>query len=150
MDALVASGVFLGWSVYEIRMTSAVALRRAEARARLDAASSFVVVDGQLRFRQSFETIEDAETFSQAPTEVIDAARRLLTIDVARGLSGIVHGTIVVEIGCSHVSFIICATPLIVFWRVTFSSTHVQSLSLMIDINGCLVQSASMKRLAEF
>ena len=66
MDALVASGVFLGWSVYEIRMTSAVALRRAEAWARLNAASNFVVVDGQLRFRQSFETIEDAETFSQA------------------------------------------------------------------------------------
>ena len=145
MDALVASGVFLGWLDYENRMTSAVASRRSEALARLDAASNFVVVDGQLGFRQSFETIEDTETFSLAPTEVIDAARRLLTIDVAHGLSGIVHDTIVVEIGCSRVTFVLCATPLDVFWPVTFSSTHVQPLSLMIDINSSLDQSASMK-----
>ena len=63
MDALVTSGVFLGWLDYENRMTSAVASRRSEALARLDAASNFVVVDGQLGSRQSFETIEDAETF---------------------------------------------------------------------------------------
>ena len=115
MDALVASDLFLGWLDYENRMTSAVASRRSEARARLDAASNFVVVDGQLRFRQSFETIEDTETFSLAPTEVIDAARRLLTIDVAHGLSGIIHDTIVVEIGCSCAPFILWQRPPLFF-----------------------------------
>ena len=84
-------------------MSSVVASRRADARSRLDAESDFVVADGKVRFRQSFETVEDSETFSRAPDEVINAAKRLLTTDVARGLSGIVHDTIVVEIGCSRV-----------------------------------------------
>ena len=65
--------------------------------------SDFVVTDGKVRFRQSFETVEDAETFSIAPAEVVDAARRLLAIDVARKLSVIIHDTIVVEIGSSRV-----------------------------------------------
>ena len=82
---------------------SSVASRRADARARLDMESDFVVADGNVRFRQSFETIEDTETFSRAPDEVVEAARRLLTIDVARGLSAIVHDTIVVTIGCSRI-----------------------------------------------
>ena len=84
-------------------MASGVAPRRAEARARLDAASDFVVSDGKVRFRQVFETVKDTETFSRAPDDVVDAARRLLAIDVARGLSAIVHDTITVTIGCSRV-----------------------------------------------
>lgn len=105
----------------------------------IDAASNFVVVDGQLGFRQSFEANDDAETFSLAQTEVIDAARRILTIDVAHGLSGIVHDTIVVEIGCSRVPSSSVQRPSLFFWRVTFSSTRVQPLPLMIDINSSLV-----------
>ena len=84
-------------------MSSVVASRRAQARTRLDAASDFVVVDGEITFRQSFETVEDVETFSFPPADVVDAARRLLTTDVARGLSAIVHDTIVLTIGCSRV-----------------------------------------------
>ena len=72
-------------------MSSVVASRRADARARLDMESDFVVTDGKVRSRQSFETVEGAETFSIAPAEVVEAARRLLAIDVARGVSGIVH-----------------------------------------------------------
>ena len=88
---------------------SSVASRRADARARLDMESDFVVADGNVRFRQSFETIEDTETFSRAPDEVVEAARRLLTIDVARGLSAIVHDTIVVTIGCSRIPLYVCS-----------------------------------------
>ena len=84
-------------------MSSVVASRRSQARSRLDAASDFVVVDGEITFRQSFETVEDVETFSFPPADVVDAARRLLTTDVARGLSAIVHDTIVLTIGCSRV-----------------------------------------------
>ena len=84
-------------------MSSVVTSRRADARARLDMESDFVVEDGNVRFRQTFETIEDSETFSRAPDEVVEAARRLLAIDVARGLSSIVHDTIVVTIGCRRI-----------------------------------------------
>ena len=91
-------------------MSSVVTSRRADARARLDMESDFVVADGNVRFRQSFETIEDTETFSRAPDEVVEAARRLLTIDVARGLSAIVHDTIVVTIGCSRIPLFVCSS----------------------------------------
>ena len=91
-------------------MSSVVSSRRADARARLDIESDFVVEDGNVRFRQSFETIEDTETFSRAPDEVVEAARRLLTIDVARCLSAIVHDTIVVTIGCSRIPLYVCAS----------------------------------------
>ena len=65
--------------------------------------SDFVVADGKVRFSLSFETVEDAETFSIAPAEVFDAARRLLAIDIAHGVSAIIHDTIVAEIGSSRV-----------------------------------------------
>ena len=91
-------------------MSSVVSSRRADARARLDTESDFVVEDGNVRFRQSFETIEDTETFSRAPDEVVEAARCLLAIDVARGLSAIVHDTIVVTIGCSRIPLYVCAS----------------------------------------
>ena len=103
MDALDVSDIFIAGSVWEIRMSSVVASPRAQARAMLDMELDFVVTDGKIRFRQSFETVEDPETLSMAPDEVIDAARRLLTTDIARGLSAIVHDTIVVEIGSSRV-----------------------------------------------
>ena len=45
----------------KIRMASTLSMKRAEARARLDAASDFVVVDGRVCFSQSFETVEDDE-----------------------------------------------------------------------------------------
>ena len=75
-------------------MSSVVPSRRADARARLDIESDFVVADGNVRFRQSFETVKDSETFSIAPAEVVEAARRLLAIDIARELSAIIHDTI--------------------------------------------------------
>ena len=103
MASPVISGLFVSWFDCKIRMTSAFSSRRAEARARLDHASDFVVEDGNVSFRQSFETVEDSETVFRAPDDVVDAGRRLLTIDVARGLSAIVHDTIVVEIGFSRV-----------------------------------------------
>ena len=127
MDALAVSDIFIAGSVWEIRMSSVVASPRAQARAMLDMESDFVVTDGKIRFRQSFETVEDPETLSIAPGEVVDAARRLLTTDIARGLSAIVHDTIVAEIGCSSVPlFSILPHPSGVFHRVALSLTHAQ------------------------
>ena len=70
--------------------------------------SDFVVTDGKVRFRQSFETVEDAETFSIAPAEVVEAARRLLAIDVARELSAIIHDTIVVDLDAAALPSLRC------------------------------------------
>ena len=103
MVALVLSGLFVSWFDCKNRMTSAFSSRRDEAQARLDSASDFVVDDGNVSFRQSFETVEDSETVFRAPDDVVDAGRRLLAIDVACGLAAIVHDTVVVEIGCSRV-----------------------------------------------
>ena len=78
-------------------------MKRAEEPARLDAASDFVVVDGRVCFSQSFETVEDDDAFSRSSADVVDAGRSLLTADSSRGLSTIVHETIILTIGCSHV-----------------------------------------------
>ena len=107
-------------------MSCVVASRRADARARLDIESDFVVADGNVRFRQSFETVKDSETFSIAPAEVVAAARRLLAIDVARELSAIIHDTIVVEIGSSRVHFFGLRQFRGSLRCVDLKSTHVQ------------------------
>ena len=70
--------------------------------------SDFVVTDGKVRFRQSFETVEDSETFSIAPAEVVEAARRLLAIDIARELSAIIHDTIVVDLDAAALPSLRC------------------------------------------
>ena len=78
-------------------------MKRADARARLDAETDIVVVRGDVVFRRTFETIEDCETFCRAPAVVVDAGRRLLTIDAGDGISAAVHNTIVVWIGCNRI-----------------------------------------------
>ena len=108
------------------QMSSVVASRRADARARLDMESDFVVTDGKVGFRQSFETVEYPETLSIAPAEVVDAARRILTTDIARGLSAIVHDTIVVEIGCSSVPLFAMGLFPDSLRCVDLQSTHLQ------------------------
>ena len=77
--------------------------RRMCVRDRLDRDPDCVVIGGKISFRQTFETVEAAETFCRAPADVIDAGRRLLTLDIATGLSTLVHNTIVVKIGCNNI-----------------------------------------------
>ena len=77
--------------------------RRMCARDRLDRDPDYVVVGGKISFRQTFETVEATETFCHAPADVIDAGRRLLTLDIATGLSTLVHDTVVVKIGCNNI-----------------------------------------------
>ena len=72
-------------------------------RARLDGEPDVVVSDGNVGFRHMFETVEDSETFCYAPEDVVDAGRRLLTIDAADGIPAAVHDTVVVRVGCNCV-----------------------------------------------
>ena len=82
-------------------MTRAFEARRADARARLDGEPDIVVSDGKVGFRHVFETVEDSETFCYAPEDVVDAGRRLLTIDAADGISAAVHDTVVMRVGAT-------------------------------------------------
>ena len=82
-------------------MTRAFAARRVDARARLDGEPDVVVPDGKVGFRHAFETVEDSETFCFAPEDVVDAGRRLLTIDAADGISAAVHDTVVMRVGAT-------------------------------------------------
>ena len=84
-------------------MTRAFEARRADARARLDGEPDIVVSDGKVGFRHVFETVEDSETFCFAPEDVIDAGRRLLTVDAADGMSAAVHDTVIMRVGCNCV-----------------------------------------------
>ena len=76
---------------------------RVSTIAHLDSQSDFVVSTGGLGFRQTFETVEANETFCRAPQSIVDAGRRLLELDVANGISTLVHDTVVVKIGCNNV-----------------------------------------------
>ena len=77
--------------------------RRICARDRLDRDQDYVVVGGEISFRQTFETVEAEETFCRAPDDIINAGRRLLALDIANGLSTIVHNTVIVKIGCNNI-----------------------------------------------
>ena len=77
--------------------------RRVETIARLDGQSDFLVADGVVGFRQSFEAVEAHETFCRAPQSIVDAGGRLLELDVANGGSSLVHNTVIVKIGCNNV-----------------------------------------------
>ena len=77
--------------------------KRMCARDRLDRDQDYVVVGGKISFRQTFETVEAEETFCRAPDDVINAGRRLLTLDIANGLATLVHDTVVVKIGCNNI-----------------------------------------------
>ena len=80
-----------------------LALQRAVAKARLDGESDFVIANGKVCFRQTFEVIEACETFCRAPDNIVDAGRRLLDLDIGNGISTLVHDTIVVRIGCNNI-----------------------------------------------
>ena len=84
-------------------MTRVLAERRADARWRLDSEPDAVVSDGEVRFQHMFETVEDRETFYRAPADLVDAGRRLLTIDAADGVAAAVHNTVVARIGCNRI-----------------------------------------------
>ena len=102
MSAL-APGAYLAFASRIQAMTRAFEARRADARARLDGEPDVVVPDGKIEFQHMFETVEDSETFCYAPEDVVDAGRRLLTIDAAGGISAAVHDTVVVRVGCNCV-----------------------------------------------
>ena len=82
---------FMAWSSMNHRR---ICLRNA-----LDQLSDFVIEGARISFRHVLETLEAEETFCSAPSDIVDAARRVLTLDLDRNLSEIVHDNITLKIG---------------------------------------------------
>ena len=72
-------------------------------RNKLDGESDLVVIDSKVAFRQTFETIELAETYSRAPHQIIEAARNILSAERLVSVTGTVRDTIFFTIGCNRV-----------------------------------------------
>ena len=58
-----------------ITQTADIKNTRHLVRRRLDDEPDFIVVDSNVTFRQSFETVELVETYARAPPEIIEATR---------------------------------------------------------------------------
>ena len=72
-------------------------------RRSLDDESDFIVCDSEVTFRQTFETIELAETFSRAPPEIIEAARKILTTERIDSLPKTVRESVRFSVGCNEI-----------------------------------------------
>ena len=77
--------------------------RRSLMKDSLDRLSDFVVEAGQIAFRHTFEMIEADETFCTTPPDIIDAARRLLEVNLDQSLAKIVHDNVTLKIGGNRV-----------------------------------------------
>ena len=75
--------------------------RRKAARRRLDDTPDFSIVNSKVAFRQTFETLEDSETFARAPPEIIQAARCILTSERLDTIAQTVRDSVVFRIGCN-------------------------------------------------
>ena len=80
-----------------------VAIERKDVRSRLDAESDFIVLESNVTFRQSFQTIESIDTYFRTPPEIIDATRGILTSDNIRSIAKIVRDKVFFTIGCNKI-----------------------------------------------
>ena len=77
--------------------------RRILMKDSLDRLSDFVVEAGEITFRHTFEMVEADETFCTAPPDIIDAARRLLELNLDQCLAKIVHDNDTLKFGGNRV-----------------------------------------------
>ena len=90
-------------------------------RNALDQQSDFVNEGMKISFRHTLETLEANESFCLAPPDIVDAARRILTFDLDRSLSRIVHDNVTMKIGGNRV-------PLFAMVRGSFAHTLLVSM----------------------
>ena len=77
--------------------------KRKQLRRRLDDLPDFHVEDARITFRQTFETVEAAETYCPAPAEIVDAARGILKTERVDSIANDVRDTIFFHVGCNTV-----------------------------------------------
>ena len=92
---------FLRHCISHSGQTRAFAVRREDARAVRQRAKHRL--RRQTGVQHMLETTEGCETFCCAQAVVVDAGRRILTIDAADGIPAAVHDTVVVRVGCNCV-----------------------------------------------
>ena len=73
------------------------------ARSRLDDMPDFSIDNAKIEFRQTFETLEDSETFTMAPPEIVQAARSILTSERLDSIAQTVRDAVFFQIGCNNV-----------------------------------------------
>ena len=73
------------------------------ARRKLDDEGDFVVVDSNIAFRQTFETVELVETYVHAPREIVEATRKILTAERFDSVARTVLDTIFYSVGCNRI-----------------------------------------------
>ena len=61
----------------------------------------FVVEGNQLRFGSAFVELPAAESYCDAPREVVDAARSLLDADLIDTVAKVVHDAVTITIGAN-------------------------------------------------
>ena len=77
--------------------------KRKQLRRRLDDLPDFHVEDARITFRQTFETVEAAETHCPAPPEIVDAERGILKTERVDSIANVVRATIFFHVGCNTV-----------------------------------------------
>ena len=73
------------------------------ARRKLDDETDFVVVDSDITFRQTFETVELVETYIHAPREIVEATRKILTAERFDSVAKTVRHMILYSVGCNRI-----------------------------------------------
>lgn len=73
------------------------------ARRKLDDEADFVVVDSNIAFRQTFETVELVETYVRAPREIVEATRKILTAERFDSVAKTVRDLIFYSVGCNRI-----------------------------------------------
>ena len=82
-----------------ITQTADIKNTRHLVRRRLDDEPDFIVVESNVTFRQSFETVELVETYARAPPEIIEATRKILTAEIRGSVAVAVRDSIFFSVG---------------------------------------------------
>ena len=73
------------------------------ARRRLDDTPDFVIDNSSVEFRQTFEILEDLETYTKAPPKIGEAARRVLTLERLDSIAQTIRDTVFFIVGCNKI-----------------------------------------------
>ena len=100
------SPLFNGWALSIVNachlQRGRITTDRRVLRSKLDGETDFVVTRSRVTFRQTFETIEFAETDSRARHQIIEAARNILASERHVSVARAVGDTIFFAVGCNR------------------------------------------------
>ena len=83
--------------------TDNITMTRQIVHRKLDDEADFVVSDSNIAFRQTFETVELAETYVRAPRKIVEATRTILTAERFDSGARTVRDLIFYSVGCNRI-----------------------------------------------